>query len=131
MTQMHYMQCHRPGHAAGLLQPLQAELANSADALSCSVALEFVEELAQGGPGAARALCHALGAQLTPLLVVQDIFLRCQAIRVGLGPQQQAAFTSRMPICSGLSVHVSKLKMSVNMSVSSYLLHASNHLGKF
>ena len=54
--------------------------------LSCSVALEFVEELAQGGPGAAGVLAHALGAELTSLLAATDMFLRCQAIRVGVGP---------------------------------------------
>ena len=69
-------------YIAGLLQPLQAELTNSADVLSCSVALEFVEELGQGGPGAARVLSQALGAELTSLLTAQDVFLRCQAIRV-------------------------------------------------
>ena len=67
---------------AGLLQPLQAELSNSGDALSCSVALEFVENLAQGGPGAASALAQALGSELTSLLSAPDPFLRCQAIRV-------------------------------------------------
>lgn len=67
---------------AGLLQPLQAELSNTADVLSCSVALELVEELAQGGPGPARALSQALSTDLAPLLAAQDTFLRCQAIRV-------------------------------------------------
>ncbi len=71
---------------AGLLQPLQAELSNTADVLSCSVALEFVEELAHGGPGAAKVLCQALGAELATLLLAPDTFLQCQAIRVRARP---------------------------------------------
>jgi hypothetical protein len=67
---------------AGLLQPLQAELSNSADVLSCSGAREFVEKLARGDPGAASALAQVLGSELTSLLSAPDAFLRCQAIRV-------------------------------------------------
>ena len=70
------------GAYAGLLQPLRAELSNTADVLSCSVALELVEELSQGGPSTARAVSQALSAELTSLLAAPDVFLRCQAIRV-------------------------------------------------
>ncbi len=62
---------------------MQAELSNSGDVLSCSVALDFVENLARGTPGAASALAQALGSELTSLLSAPDAFLRCQAIRVG------------------------------------------------
>ena len=70
------------GACAGLLQPLRAELSNTADVLSCSVALELVEELSQGGSSTARAVSQALSAELTSLLAASDDFLRCQAIRV-------------------------------------------------
>ena len=70
------------GACAGLLQPLRAELSNTADVLSCSVALELVEELSQGGPSTARAISQALSTELTSLLSAPDVLLRCQAIRV-------------------------------------------------
>ena len=79
------------GAHAGLLQPLRAELSNTADVLSCSVALELVEELSQGGPSTARAVSQALSAELISLLAAPDVFLRCQAIRVR---------KSTCPLCS-------------------------------
>ena len=84
---------------AGLLRPLQAELGNARDVLSCSAALELVAELAEGarsgnGAGAGSAAAAALGAVLEPqlraLLGAHDTFLQCQALRVRL----QFCFTS-------------------------------------
>ena len=67
---------------AGLLQPLQAELAETRDALSAAAALELVAELAAGGAGAAATLGSLLAPQLAGLLRAPDTFLQCQALRV-------------------------------------------------
>ncbi len=74
--------CQGCSTCAGLLQPLQAELAGERDALSCAAALELVAELAAGGPSAAAALGSVLAPQLSLLLQTPDTFLQCQALRV-------------------------------------------------
>jgi hypothetical protein len=75
------------GLCAGLLRPLQAELGNTGDVLSCSAALELVAELSSASSGAAAAgLAAILEPQLAALLHARDAFLQCQALRVRINP---------------------------------------------
>jgi hypothetical protein len=73
-------------HAAqtGLLQPLEKELSNTDDILSCSAALETVAELSQAQAGCAAALGAILESQLAALQRNPDTFLTGQALRVCL-----------------------------------------------
>lgn len=69
-------------HCAGLLQPLQAELANTGDVLSCSAALGLVGELSEASSSASVALYALLEEQLSALQQNPDPFLRSQALKV-------------------------------------------------
>jgi hypothetical protein len=67
---------------AGLLQPLQQELANTEDVLSCSAALELVADLGRAGSKCAAAVAAILEPQLNALLRSSDDTLKSQVLRV-------------------------------------------------
>lgn len=67
---------------AGLLRPLQQELANTEDILSCSAALESVAELSHAQAKCAAAVGAILEPQLAALQRNPDTFLSGQALRV-------------------------------------------------
>ncbi|BDA48137.1 hypothetical protein COCOBI_11-3960 [Coccomyxa sp. Obi] len=69
-------------HESGLLQPLQAELANTGDVLTCSAALALVGELSEASSSASVALQALLEQQLTALQRNADPFLQAQALKV-------------------------------------------------
>ncbi|KAK9907508.1 hypothetical protein WJX75_004974 [Coccomyxa subellipsoidea] len=69
-------------HESGLLQPLQAELANTADVLTCSTALALVGELSEASSNTSLALGALLEPQLNALQRNADPFLRSQALKV-------------------------------------------------
>ncbi len=66
---------------AGLLQPLQAELANTGDVLTCSAALALVGELSEASSSASVALQALLEQQLAALQRDADPFLQAQALK--------------------------------------------------
>ena len=70
-----------PNYCAGLLQPLQAELSNTTDILTCSAALALVGELSEANSSASSALMALLEPQLSALQHNSDPFLRSQALK--------------------------------------------------
>ncbi|EIE27217.1 ARM repeat-containing protein [Coccomyxa subellipsoidea C-169] len=68
-------------HDSGLLQPLQAELSNTTDILTCSAALALVGELSEASSSASSALMALLEPQLSALQHNSDPFLRSQALK--------------------------------------------------